>query len=124
MDTRSHTTRTPVGGPAVMSEQLHHLLRMAIRPYITLRVVPVALGAHAAMTGSFTLMEFDEFRPVAYVESETSSLFLETYEEITAYRNVLAALADTALDEGQSRDTIATVASELDADRKDDNARA
>jgi transcriptional regulator with XRE-family HTH domain len=52
--------RTPVGGPAVMFDQLHHLLRMSMRSYITLRVVPASLGVHAAMAGSFTFMEFAE----------------------------------------------------------------
>ena len=65
-----------------MAEQLRHLLRMSERPYLTLRVVPAAHGAHAAMSGPFTLMEFAEFRPVAYLDSETSSLFLELPEEI------------------------------------------
>jgi Domain of unknown function (DUF5753) len=111
--------RLPVGGPAVMSDQLHHLLRMAVRPYVTLRVVPAALGAHAATAGSFILMEFAEFKPVVYLESETSSVFLELPVEIDAYRNILAALAQTALDEGESRELIATLATELYADRED-----
>ncbi|MGH3547880.1 MAG: helix-turn-helix domain-containing protein, partial [Pseudonocardiaceae bacterium] len=76
--------RLPVGGPAVMFEQLEHLLRKATRPYLTLQVVPAALGGHAAINGSFILMEFAEFRPVVYLESETSSLFLEKSEEIAA----------------------------------------
>ncbi|WP_281251726.1 DUF5753 domain-containing protein [Haloechinothrix alba] len=105
--------RLPVGGPAVMSEQLHHLLRMSVRPYIALRVVPLDLGAHAGMAGSFKLLEFAEFEPVAYVDSETTSLFLEEPEEIAAYRNVLRALAGTALGEEQSREVIATLATEL-----------
>ena len=49
-----------------MSDQLHHLLRMSVRSYLTLQVVPAALGAYTAMTGAFTLMEFAEFKPVAY----------------------------------------------------------
>jgi len=69
--------RTPVGGGAVMWDQLHHMVRMSVRLYLVLRVVPASLGAPAAMAGSFTLMEFAEFKPVAYLESETSSLFLE-----------------------------------------------
>jgi hypothetical protein len=105
--------RTPVGSSMVMSEQLHDLLRMSVRPHIALRVVPIAVGAHAAMTGSFRLMEFPEFRPVAYLESETSCLFLEKPAEIRAYRNILAALAATALSEGQSREVIGTIATEL-----------
>lgn len=73
--------RTPVGGPAVMREQLDHLLQMSRRPYLTLRVIPASLGAHAAMAGSFTFLEFAEFSPVTYLESATSSLFLERPEE-------------------------------------------
>jgi transcriptional regulator with XRE-family HTH domain len=116
--------RLPVGGPAVMAEQLRHLQRMSLRSYLTLRVVPVALGAHAAMTGAFRLMEFTEFKPVAYLESETSSLFLERPEEIHAYRRILGALADTALGEGQSRELIAALATELYADGEDHDDRA
>ncbi|MGB6165859.1 MAG: helix-turn-helix transcriptional regulator [Pseudonocardiaceae bacterium] len=111
--------RLPIGGPAVMSEQLHHLLRMSVRSCVTLRVVPSALGAHAGLSGPFTLMEFAEFHPVIYLDSETSSLFLERREEATAYQRILAALADAALDEGQSRELIATLATELYADRED-----
>ncbi|MBA2473016.1 MAG: XRE family transcriptional regulator [Pseudonocardiales bacterium] len=111
--------RLPVGGPAVMVEQLEHLLRRATRPYLTLRVVPAALGGHAAINGSFELMEFADFRPVAYLESETSSLFLEKPEEIAAYRRILGLLAETALSEGQSAELIATLATGLYADRED-----
>ncbi len=113
--------RLPIGGTAVMSDQLHHLLRMSVRPHVTLRVLPAALGAHAALSGPFTLLQFAEFRPVAYLDSETSSLFLEKPEETAAYRRILGALAETALDEGQSRELIATVATELYADRGDDH---
>ncbi|MGH3837128.1 MAG: helix-turn-helix domain-containing protein [Pseudonocardiaceae bacterium] len=116
--------RLPVGGPAVMAEQLRHLHRMSARSYLTLRVLPVALGAHAAMAGTFRLMEFAEFKPVAYLESETTSVFLEKPEEIQAYRNILGALADTALGEGQSRELIAALATGLYADGEDHDNRA
>ncbi|HEX5348691.1 MAG TPA: helix-turn-helix transcriptional regulator [Pseudonocardiaceae bacterium] len=116
--------RLPVGGAVVMAEQLRQLRWMSTRSYLTLRVVPIALGAHAAMTGAFRLMQFAEFKPVAYLESETSSLFLERPEEIQAYRRILAALADTALSEGQSRELIAALATELYADGEDHDDRA
>ncbi|SNR41291.1 Helix-turn-helix domain-containing protein [Haloechinothrix alba] len=113
--------RTPVGGPIVMSDQLHHLLRVAIRPHIALRVLPAHVGAHAGMSGPFTLLDVKEFKPIVYLESETSSLFLELPVEIDAYRNILATLEDTALDEGQSRELIASVATELYADGESDD---
>ena len=116
--------RTPVGGLAVMRDQLHHLVRMSTRSYLALRVVSVSLGAHAAMTGAFRLMEFAEFKPVTYLESETSSLFLEKPEESTAYQRILGALAQTALGEGESRELVSTLATEFYADREDQHDRA
>jgi hypothetical protein len=63
-------------------------------------------------------MEFAEFRPVVYLESETSSVFLEEPEQIAAYRRILGALAETALGEEESRELIATLATELYADQR------
>ncbi|MGH3684597.1 MAG: helix-turn-helix domain-containing protein [Pseudonocardiaceae bacterium] len=116
--------RLPVGGPAVMAEQLRHLQRMSARSYVTLRVMPRAFGAHAAMAGAFTLMEFAEFKPVVYLETEASSLFLEKKEEIQAYQGILAALADTTLNEEQSVELIVTLAAQLYPDEEDYDHRA
>ncbi|MGH3818836.1 MAG: helix-turn-helix domain-containing protein [Pseudonocardiaceae bacterium] len=116
--------RLPVGGPEVLADQLYHLGRLALRPYITLRVIPAAAGGHAAINGTFRLMEFAEFKPVVYLESETSCLFLEKPVEIEAYHHILATLAKTALSEGESRELIATLATEFSADREDHDDRA
>ena len=83
-------------------------------------MVPAALGAHAGMAGAFIFMEFADFRPVVYLESITSSLFLEKPVEIAAYQDILGALAETAMGEGESRQLIAT---ELSADREDHDDR-
>ncbi|MGH3813239.1 MAG: helix-turn-helix domain-containing protein [Pseudonocardiaceae bacterium] len=111
--------RLPVGGVAVMAEQLHHLRRLARRRHVMLRVVPAARGAHAATAGSFQLMEFAEFRPVAYLESETSCLFLEHPAEIAAYHSILDALARTPLSEAESDRVIAQLATQLYAEREE-----
>ena len=68
-------------------------------------------------------MEFAEFKPVVYLDSETACLFLEKSEEIAAYRRSLGALAETALGEGQSRELIAALATELSADGEDHDDR-
>ncbi|MGA9311932.1 MAG: helix-turn-helix transcriptional regulator [Pseudonocardiaceae bacterium] len=115
--------RLPVGGPVVMAEQLEHLRRMSTRSYLTLRVLPAARGGHAGIAGAFKLMEFAEFKPVTYLDSETACLFLERPEEIAAYRRILAALAKTALGEGESRELIAALATGLYADREDHDGR-
>jgi transcriptional regulator with XRE-family HTH domain len=105
--------RLPVGGAEVMSEQLHALLRMSVRSYISIRVIPAVIGAHAGTAGSCCLMEFTEFKPVVYVEEETAGHFLEEPAEIASYRGIFASLANYALDEGQSRNLIADLAVEL-----------
>jgi hypothetical protein len=103
----------PVGSRTVMSDQMHHLLQMSVRSYITIRVIPASFGAYAAVTGACRLMESAEFRPVVYVEEQTAGLFLEEPEEIATYRKVFAALADCALNERHSRDAIAELAINL-----------
>lgn len=105
--------RTAAGGDVVMSGQLHHLMSMSVRPHIELRVLPASIGCHAGNAGPFIFMEFAEIEPVTYLESETSTLFLEDPEETTAYRNVVAALANIALNERQSVELIRTLAVEL-----------
>jgi transcriptional regulator with XRE-family HTH domain len=113
--------RLPVGDREVMSEQLHELLRMGVRSYITIRIIPAAIGAHASMSGACRLMEFDEFKPVAYIEEETAGHFLEEPDEIAAYRRIFASMANFALDEGQSRDLIAKLVVELYGDGETDD---
>jgi hypothetical protein len=108
--------RLPVGGSEVMSDQLHELLRMGVRSYISIRVIPAAIGAHAGNSGSCRLMEFTDFKPVVYREEDTAGHFLEEPEEIAAYRKIFASFANCALDEGQSKDMIARLAVDLYAD--------
>jgi transcriptional regulator with XRE-family HTH domain len=105
--------RLRVGGPEVMSEQLHHLLRMSVRPTVSVRVVPATHGAHAAIHGPFRLLEFSDIRPLVYLETETASVFLELPEETEAYQAILARLAGTALAPEPSRELIAGLATEL-----------
>ena len=64
------------------------------------------------------MLEFARIKPVVYLESETSSLFLERPIEIDSYRSILTALDATALREGQSREFIANLAVELYSDRE------
>jgi uncharacterized protein DUF5753/helix-turn-helix protein len=111
-------------GRETMSEQVHHLLRMSVRPYVEIRVIPDSVGYHGGMK-SFHLMEFTELHPVVMLEDQTSALFLERRPTTTAYRRIANTLASVALTEGQSREWIASLATELGAPREeqDDDAR-
>lgn len=107
---------TPIAGKAVMSEQLHSLLQNSVRPNVVLRVVPSTVGVHAAMAGNFTLLDIRDFRPIVYLDNETSCVFLENPVEVASYRNIVSALHTTALDEARSRELIAKLATERYSD--------
>ena len=106
--------RAITGGAVVMSEQLHHRLRMSVRPGVEIRIIPA--GTHVGRGGSFSLLEFAEFHPVVYLEGEVTAVFLEQPHQITAYQRILTTLADTALSHNDSKALITTLATELNAD--------
>jgi transcriptional regulator with XRE-family HTH domain len=69
------TIRRPVGGPAVMAEQLRKVAGMIRQNRIIVQVLPFGVGAHAAMEGAMKLMTFEDDTPVAYLQAqETGSL--------------------------------------------------
>ncbi|HEY0807773.1 MAG TPA: helix-turn-helix transcriptional regulator, partial [Pseudonocardiaceae bacterium] len=96
--------RLPVGGRVVMSDQLHQLLRLGVRRYISIRVIPLSHGAHPAMDNSCRLVEFEEMKPVVYVEEQTAGNFMEDASTVAVYRRIFGALADCSLSEGESMD--------------------
>jgi transcriptional regulator with XRE-family HTH domain len=50
----------PIGPPEVMEPQLRHLLALAAEPYLSIRIVPLSLGAHPGLSGSFILLSLKE----------------------------------------------------------------
>ncbi len=91
--------RRPVGGPAAMDEQLHHLARVAALPTVTLQVLPFAAGHHAGMSGAFTIFSFPEpdDPDVVYLEHTKSDLYLESEEEVRRYASAFDQLRAMAL---------------------------
>jgi hypothetical protein len=61
--------------------------------------------------GSFHIFGYPEGAPVVHVEHLTTSEFLESSQELRAYRATLKRLADVALDQAQSREFISRLAS-------------
>ena len=106
--------RTPVGSNRVMHEQCLKLLFEVHRHGSVIRVIPIKHGAHAGMSGAFRIMRFDGHHPVVYVETQTVSLFLEKVSEVATYLQMVDKLELAALNEGQSRELIAQLASDYD----------
>lgn len=92
-----------------MKDQLLHILAMAQRSYVTVRVVPTSIGAHAGLAGSFVLLNYEKFEPVVYTDGENNSLFLEDKASITTYTRVLKRLDQQALGPEQSNKLISSI---------------
>jgi hypothetical protein len=101
--------RLPVGGPDVMKDQYIHLLGMAQHSYITLRVIPTDIGAHAGGSGSFLQLGYEKFDPVIFIESKSACLFLEDKESLATYSEVLKLLDGQALDPQGSNELITSI---------------
>jgi len=107
--------RRPVGGWAVMREQLEHLIEMADRPGVTLQVLPFECGAHAGHGGPFSVLEFPtrSDSEVAYVESVAGNIYLEKDRDVRARVDAFDRLRAAALAPGASVDVIAKIAKEF-----------
>ncbi|MFF7351401.1 MULTISPECIES: helix-turn-helix domain-containing protein [Streptomyces] len=69
--------RIPVGGPAVMAEQLEHVSALARGRAALVQVLPYAAGPYSLMNGMLKLMEFEEAPPTAYTEAVYSGTLLD-----------------------------------------------
>ena len=91
--------RRPIGGLLVMRAQLAHLARTAEQPNVTLQVVPFARGGHAAASGSFSVLRFEEpdLPDVVYAEQLTSAVYLDQRADVEHYLGVMDQLSGEAL---------------------------
>ncbi|MFE9117650.1 Scr1 family TA system antitoxin-like transcriptional regulator [Streptomyces sp. NPDC007172] len=60
--------RRPLGGPAVMAEQLTYLGNLVESGRIRVHVLPFGTGVHSLLQSMVTLMWFEDQPPITYVE--------------------------------------------------------
>ncbi|HVV24440.1 MAG TPA: helix-turn-helix transcriptional regulator [Pseudonocardiaceae bacterium] len=89
----------PVGGAAVMREQLGWLTERAALPHVTIQVLPFSAGAHAGMEGPFLILGYPEQADpdVVYVDNATAGFYLEEPAEIVRYTLMFDHLRAAAL---------------------------
>jgi len=90
-------------------------------PHVTLRVVPFSAPGHPALRYPSALMTFTRnAKPVAYAESDLTTVFLEEEQAITFHREKLSALDALALSAEESREVFTHWANVYDhADGRD-----
>jgi transcriptional regulator with XRE-family HTH domain len=90
---------TTVGSDEIQHGQLARLLELMNRPNISVQVLPLEAGDKANMSGSFVMFSFGSERSVStvFVETLTSSQYLERDQELRGYTLVFDALRSAAL---------------------------
>ncbi|PJE95422.1 transcriptional regulator [Streptomyces carminius] len=98
--------RRPVGGPAVMREQLTRLLEVTTEPHITVQILPFEEGGHEAMGGSLTVLELPDGSEAVYKEGADFGQLVEEPADVRRYSEIYDRLRAAALPPLMSLDMI------------------
>ncbi len=100
--------RNPVGSPAVLHDQLAHLLDTeTAHPRLIIQVIPLAAGAHPGLEGSLVLVTRRDEPDIAYLEVQGRGHLVERADEVTRYGLLYDMLRAVALPPDASRTMIA-----------------
>jgi hypothetical protein len=103
--------------PSIMPNQLRHMAdRAAGDELITIRVIPFAAGAHAGLSGAFTLLELEGDLPdLLYLDAGrgTIALIPDGDAQFTEYRDNFELLLESSLPEDESIDFMRRAAEEM-----------
>lgn len=104
----------PVGGNSVMQEQLAHLANLAERPYVSVRLLPLAAGAHPGQLGGFTVLTLPQqaVPDVVFLESPTGQLITEEEPRgVELRRSIWHVLHQRSLSKSQTQEALLRMAS-------------
>ena len=101
--------RRPVGGKAVMCEQLERLLATMRDRHITVQVLPFDQGEHDVMGGSLTVLAMPDGSEIAYTEGAHYGQLIEDPDEVRRYSLTYDRLRAEALPPLMSLDMIRSV---------------
>jgi hypothetical protein len=105
---------TPIGNSRIMHEQLLQLVFLAAWQRCSIRIVPVSAGGRGMVYAPFRLLKYSDHDPVAEIEQDAVTLFLDGEAHIKRYLQMLDRLGRAAFDEEESRRVLVDLASEFD----------
>ena len=82
-----------------MAAQMAHLRAIGDAGQVHIRVLTWEAGAHAAMEGGFSLLEFGDPREptVAYQENRDGARYLERPELVLNYQEIFSAITEQSV---------------------------
>jgi transcriptional regulator with XRE-family HTH domain len=89
-------------------EQFRHLLSMAARSNVSLRILPFSAGLHMSLSGGFTLLEFEPEvgQPAGYLEYVGAGQLVDDQDVVRSMAARFAGLQDLAISEKDTADFI------------------
>ena len=102
--------RRPIGAPDIMRAQLEYVVERTALANVALRVLPLAAGAHASLSGAFDIMRFRDEHDLVFVETCGGDMYLDRTE---AYTDAWRRLEAVALSERESIATVVAAAKEM-----------
>lgn len=97
-----------------MAQQIRHVIALAARPNIDVRVIPFTRGAHTGLDGSYSTLEFAKACTIVYLEHKGASLFIDDPDDVAPFQDATDTLIEAALSSPDSVDFLAEVAADYD----------
>jgi len=104
--------RRPIGGPAVMREQLTYLIDRARLPHASLHIIPNEVGMHVRLQGPFAILEYEWPEPMLYIDHVRGALHVDDPAELRRARALFDHLESLALSGDESLRLIEKIADE------------
>jgi hypothetical protein len=100
----------PVGGSKALRGQLGRLIELAQFPDVSIRVLPLSIGAHPGGDGPFRIIELSPLDPsVVHLEYPDRAVYLEEESGVRVYANIFKCLEDVSMTDKQSLELISKV---------------
>lgn len=102
----------PIGGNAVMAEQLDYLAELSELPNVTVTILSYVSGAHMALTGSWQILHMPPKlgQKIVYLEHDRSGTRLTSSADLERYTLMAQRLEQQALTAEESRERIRSLA--------------
>ncbi|MDS1270175.1 helix-turn-helix transcriptional regulator [Lipingzhangella sp. LS1_29] len=111
-----HVLRRPIGGRAIMREQLDHLREVATWSRVTVQIVPMNTEQHYGTDGAFLMFTVAGQGTIVYTETRVSGTPLDSPTVVEDYTNVFAELRGVALPPRASQTLLTEIHQELHDD--------
>ncbi|WP_137812256.1 helix-turn-helix domain-containing protein [Gandjariella thermophila] len=106
--------RHPACDNDAMVEQLHHLLTMAKRPNIDIRILPFDAHYTPALEGQFVLLQFHRDKPVVQLQSYWSASMITNVRAVQSYQNAVDSIRRKALSPEESATLIEEILKDME----------